>query len=418
MAELEAEANELGGQNIDAIVGRMMERVTEKGEFREAVFRLVYRSVAAGIVSAPFDLPEIALEEDVNWQMMDVNAYSFAENYTYDLVKGINQTTERGLRNALTRWIEDGGTMDDLVESIRPVFANEAATRRIESLFKVDRARMIAVTEATRAYVQGKVQYWAAQGFAVPREAPPKHVNCRCDIGIKRDEFGNYWWVWLTAKDEKVCPLCNPYTLNPQISIGKAADGSTPAGVTPPETTTQLDPTLQAVLAKAEADIRNIKTHEVGIGFTPDGKEVFRKKGEAHSVPLTVTEFKNLRWKIFTHNHPSGCGLSANDWVFAFQSGVSELRAVGEREGDTFTYRLQPGKAGRQWFEKQGDKFFIDLTQRIYSETWEELSGKHYRGELSKNETRTLWPELSSERIVEYLKKEGVELFYDMEVNL
>lgn len=401
-----------------------MEKVKEKGDFREAVFRLVYRSVAAGMVSAPFDLPEVALEQDVDWGMMDSNAYSFAETYTYDLVTGINQTTERGLRNALTRWIEEGGTMDDLVESIRPVFANEAATRRIENLFKVDRARMIAVTEATRAYVQGTVQYWVAQGFAMPREAPPKHVNCRCDIAIKKDEFGNYWWIWLTAKDEKVCPLCNPYILNPQISIAKAAPEK-PADTTPQLTPAQLaERALQKALYEAESEIRGEQRFETGIVFHPDGREMMRKKGDATSVRWTRKEMSLMWGKIMTHNHPGGRSFSPEDIIMLLSGRLSEIRAVGMHGSDEITYSARAGAGVSAWTdrvlrEKGGYNQMKEFLTEMRKTAREEIRQELYRNpRIGSNEyANFIFPHLVMERWVEKLKKEGVEIFYDMEVN-
>jgi hypothetical protein len=417
LAELETQANELGGQNIDAIVGRMMERVTEKGEFREAVFRLVYRSVAAGMVSAPADLPEIALEEDVDWQMMDVNAYSFAETYTYDLVTGINQTTERGLRNALTRWIEEGGTLDELTESIRPVFANEAATRRIESLFKVDRARMIAATEATRAYVQGTVQYWVAQGFAMPREAPPKHPNCRCDIAIKKDEFGNYWWVWFTAKDERVCPLCNPYILNPQISIAKAAEPKEVEAADKPVTELDnngIDPEVYALIEAAEANLRKHKKYEVGLGFSVTGQQLFRKKGTLTQIQLTHLQKTDLRRQIFTHNHPEGRSFSTSDVVCALVLQMREMRTVSSVGGKNYLYSLGANETVWDWTRGRSRDEITRFVDGVYEEVKLSTTKRLNDGEITYDEANHMYSHWTMLRLVERFREEGVTLNYYM----
>jgi SPP1 gp7 family putative phage head morphogenesis protein len=73
-------------------------------------------------------------------------------------------------RAALSRWLAEGGTFDELVADL-------------EAVFGPNRVRMIAVTEATRTVAQAEVAAW--------REHP---LVARV----------RYW----TAADEAVCPIC------------------------------------------------------------------------------------------------------------------------------------------------------------------------------------------------------------------
>lgn len=101
-----------------------------------------------------------------------------AESYTYELVKGITDTTRDKLASAVTAFLDDPDT--DIT----------ALGQRLEWLFGGDRGKMIAITESTRATAQGQrvlVQELRA-------ENPAAEVV----------------EVWQTSEDELVCPVCGP----------------------------------------------------------------------------------------------------------------------------------------------------------------------------------------------------------------
>ncbi|NJN53997.1 MAG: hypothetical protein HC804_04095 [Anaerolineae bacterium] len=171
-------------------------------------------------------ITSVGLGAGIDWALADAAAAEFVKGYAFDLVTGINNTTASRLRGVVVDWIEKGGTLDDLTESIRPIFANEAATARIEAIFNVDRARMIAETEATRAYAEGKIAGYTASGLAEypPEKKPPddSHVRCRCDVTLERQPNGEWHWVWLTANDEFTCPTCSALH-NQSVGLAKEA---------------------------------------------------------------------------------------------------------------------------------------------------------------------------------------------------
>lgn len=160
-----------------------------------------------------FDQLALETEATFSWSLAESRASEWVDGYAFDLVTGINQTSADRLRGVLKSWIDDGGTMDELADGIRPIFANDAATERIEKIFNVDRAMMIAETEATRAYAQGKITGYMSSGLAniPPVIAPPddSHVRCRCDVSLEKRD-GVWIWVWLTAVDDRVCSVCGP----------------------------------------------------------------------------------------------------------------------------------------------------------------------------------------------------------------
>jgi len=112
-----------------------------------------------------FDMAVIS-EEAVRW----------AREYTYDLVRGLTDTTRNLVQQATSTWFETPGmTLGDL-------------TRLLDPAFGPVRAEMIAVTEVTRAdsaAVNQQQQLLAEQGIEMRR-------------------------VWTTRHDEVVCEICGP----------------------------------------------------------------------------------------------------------------------------------------------------------------------------------------------------------------
>lgn len=122
----------------------------------------------------------------IEWDVINTRAQTWARNYTFDLVKGINDNSRTALQQYVSGFFEQGVTKGDL----------EA---QIARLYGPVRGEMIAVTEVTRASVQGELAYG--------------------------DELRNLGLtltpIWQTRNDSTVCPLC-------ERNIGKAqGDGWT-----------------------------------------------------------------------------------------------------------------------------------------------------------------------------------------------
>jgi len=127
--------------------------------------------------------------------MINTAAAEWSKKYSYELIKGLTDTTRKGVQSAISDYYSQGLTMGDL----------EA---RLIGYFGPVRAEMIAVTEVTRASVQGELA-----------------VINQIQLDNPRIEFDT---IWETNNDDKVCSICEP--LN-QTKRGEAWTEYPPAHV-------------------------------------------------------------------------------------------------------------------------------------------------------------------------------------------
>lgn len=126
----------------------------------------------------------------VDWALVNQDAADWARRYGAELVRGIDETTRRGVRDAVSDFYEEGLNMGQLRE-------------KIGRWYSPQRAFTIATTEVTRASVEGE--------RAVVKELAAD--------GIEMVE------VWQTNNDELVCPICGPRHGQPKGSNWTEADG-------------------------------------------------------------------------------------------------------------------------------------------------------------------------------------------------
>lgn len=117
-----------------------------------------------------------ALGVELSVDAINRRAAQWAQSYTYDMVRGINETTRQAISRAVQQYANTPGmSVDDVAKMLEPTFGPA-------------RARMIAATETTRAYSQ------SAQ--------------------ITGDELRQQGVVtaqqWVTWRDDRVCPICAP----------------------------------------------------------------------------------------------------------------------------------------------------------------------------------------------------------------
>ncbi len=128
-------------------------------------------------------------------------AAAWAEEHGAGLIRGVNETTREGVREATASAIREGITMDDLADRLDEAW-----------VFGEDRALMIARTETCFAQVAGTIQSYEEAGiqqkewlmadslpctdceelngeivgideqFSNGLDGPPDHPNCRCDV--------------------------------------------------------------------------------------------------------------------------------------------------------------------------------------------------------------------------------------------
>ena len=112
----------------------------------------------------------------VDTQLINTAAVEWAKTYSFEMIQGITATTRPVVETAVTEFFSQPGlTLGDLRNTL-------------SSTFGPVRAEMIAVTETTRASVEGE------RAFA----------DALKQQGVDFDRF------WDTRNDDRVCPICGP----------------------------------------------------------------------------------------------------------------------------------------------------------------------------------------------------------------
>lgn len=134
----------------------------------------------------------------INWDTFNQHALDWLNDYGRHWLDGINQTSQRQVIRIFEEWVKAGDPLDILKEKLTPIYGPARAAR-------------IATTEVTRIYAEGNIRAWRETGI----------------VGGKR---------WMTARDDKVCPICAPldqkivsldgaWTQNERGEIVEAAGG-------------------------------------------------------------------------------------------------------------------------------------------------------------------------------------------------
>ena len=111
----------------------------------------------------------------VDWEQVNQGAADWARRYSNDLIKKIDDTTMRGVQDAVADYYEQSWTVKQLTE-------------RLGRWFGPVRAEMIAVTEVTRAAVEGEME--------VIKEVAEQGIQMTA--------------IWSTANDDLTCDICRP----------------------------------------------------------------------------------------------------------------------------------------------------------------------------------------------------------------
>lgn len=135
---------------------------------REVLRRELEQSSSLGVSVALDTLESIGFGFD--WTLAHADAARWASQYSYELIRGINSTTQARMQQAVTDWFQERTTLRDLVRELEPTFGRK-------------RAKLIALTETTRAAREGSTLGYENSGV------------------VKEVE-------WATVVDERVCPIC------------------------------------------------------------------------------------------------------------------------------------------------------------------------------------------------------------------
>lgn len=131
---------------------------------------LVVEIIMAGIAGGVSLLPAKATPF-IDFDSLYAHVLEYVRTYRFEWIRGLTDFTRRQVVDIISNWIRSGSPLSALEQALIPIFGEA-------------RARRIAVTEVTRLFARGNQMAWEATGF----------VNA-----VK----------WMTAEDEKVCPICN-----------------------------------------------------------------------------------------------------------------------------------------------------------------------------------------------------------------
>ena len=144
----------------------------------EPVLLDIYLSQAEGLMN------EVGI--GVNWDQINATASQWAKRHTEQVLADLFRKRYDHLNETIPRFYEEGWNLGQLQDDL-------------EKWYSPVRAEMIAVTETTRAAVEGERAMVAElEAIAGKRMVP----------------------IWKTMKDERVCPICGPRH-NKEVVDGK-----------------------------------------------------------------------------------------------------------------------------------------------------------------------------------------------------
>jgi len=119
---------------------------------------------------------------DIDWTAAITDASRWARQHAAQLVTKVTDTTKERIRIIVANWMETEHTFPELWKQLVQ-----------DQAFSPYRAKLIAATETTKAYAEGKM-IGAEQ--------------------LEKEGWYAYQKVWQTANDDRVCPICAPLQYN------------------------------------------------------------------------------------------------------------------------------------------------------------------------------------------------------------
>lgn len=135
----------------------------------EPILEKIYLSQAEAVI------PTFTI--GVDWALVNTGAIEWAQQYSFDLIRGLTDTTRLGVQTAIESFYQQPTTLQQLIDKLSPYFGPV-------------RAEMIAITEVTRASVMG--------------EDGVVNQILKDNPGMERVDR------WYTYADDRVCEICGP----------------------------------------------------------------------------------------------------------------------------------------------------------------------------------------------------------------
>ena len=133
------------------------------------IFEEIFRQQAAAVID------QVGI--GIDWALINESAADWALANTRHFLEGYNATNQKLISKYINKFYSDNWAFEDVVSHISAI------------VFDENRARMIAITETTRASVQSQLS----------------------TVNILEAKYPSLHFVpfWITANDEKVCPICS-----------------------------------------------------------------------------------------------------------------------------------------------------------------------------------------------------------------
>jgi hypothetical protein len=190
------------------------------------------------------------------------------------------------------------------------------------------------------------------------------------------------------------------------------AEVAKPTTITTPTTTDSADVT--AKLRDIEQKIYT-QRYESAYAYTPDGKEILSRDGERYAVKLEFEEYAKLKGAIFTHNHPRGWDVAADDprregnsfslsdVKVASVVKLKEVRAVTP----VHTYRMLEPEGGWPNFVKDINPLYEKVDRSVIKELQQLVAnGKMTEAQADNEHYHRTWSIVTKTLNIPYYKEE------------
>ena len=158
-------------------------------EYWQNGWRSIQKDVEPILVDTFLQQAEAAMRNigiGVDWAVMNTTASNWARQHGESVLKDLFNKTYEGVNATVPKFFEEGWTINDL-------------STALERWHSPVRAEMIAITETTRAAVEGERAYVDQ---------------------LQKETGAGMVPIWMTANDDRVCPICGPRDEKP-ITNGK-----------------------------------------------------------------------------------------------------------------------------------------------------------------------------------------------------
>ena len=141
----------------------------EENDLWDSLSSLLAQTYIDGIDGGTQGLPA-NIQPLLDYNHVNQAALDFAKSYRATWIKGITDTSQAQVQQAIADWIAEGSPLSALEDRLGVIFGD-------------NRAAMIAATEVTRIYAQANMDAWDSTDVV--------------DAA-----------TWMTAEDDLVCPIC------------------------------------------------------------------------------------------------------------------------------------------------------------------------------------------------------------------